>query len=550
MVTIFDAATGNQLTIPIGGYLALTFASSILLKANVAKSFSITATGNFQISISGGNIGDVVSLYVTQDSVGSRVISFDSTVNAGSNNGTLSGSNKLDVLKFEKVTSSLWLWTNSFRNYAITSTPTLPDITNLLAQYNMLQGSNPITLYDLSGNNNNGTLGNVGSYLPSYTSVGVNFDGSIRVITLPTAIASSVKTVIIACDFAPSTQARCILSTDGGTGGTSNIDINTDGLPFVGTGTAYNIQPTQSKRGPNVLGVNFDGATTSNNRIFWNGTEVESYNVQQASAYQPASSRFWVGDNGYGSSGYNYPYKGNIYYMLLYSAELSLSEHAQASAYIASQVSSRGVSFGDTLASNSNNVLCLGDSITFGYPNAIFEIPAKDWISVLRANLVNDLNLINLGISGQTLQTILSNISSIYNPLWANYSGKKVAILFAGTNDIAENGRTASQVISDMSSACSALLNGGANYVIVVTMITIRTTNLSGVTASQFTTAAQAANTGFRALASSSIIIADVGGSSYFQDGSNLGDGTHPTDTGYGYISTIIRSALATISII
>lgn len=72
-----------------------------------------------------------------------------------------------------------------------------------------------------------------------------------------------------------------------------------------------------------------------------------------------------------------------------------------------------------------NKIVCIGDSLTFGYGVS----KNKNWISLLNKNL--NLNIINKGVNGDTSTGILSRFFSDV----LNFQ-TKICIIMCGTNDI------------------------------------------------------------------------------------------------------------------
>ena len=81
---------------------ALTYAANLAIDWDDGKMRSVTLTGNTTISFSNAGVGDVLVLQVTQDSTGSRTITWPASVEwaGGSAEGPSSGGGEVDIYTF------------------------------------------------------------------------------------------------------------------------------------------------------------------------------------------------------------------------------------------------------------------------------------------------------------------------------------------------------------------------------------------------------------------------------------------------------------------
>lgn len=254
--------------------------------------------------------------------------------------------------------------------------------------------------------------------------------------------------------------------------------------------------------------INLMGAigSASSLRLIFNNTEET----------QTALSSSSTSSVNIGGTATDFPVMAAWSDVIIFDHALSASELAQVRAY----ATTRGVSYTAT-----NFLGFAGDSISTGS----IAPQNKDWIY---QSGLGGLQF-NVSIGGQTLATIASD-----NRLSAYYDGTKrcVAVVFAGTNDIALNGRTGAQVEADLNTYCTTLRSQGWK-VVVVTMLP----------RSGLETQRQAYNNAIRANASGySDAVADVETLSMGAANANTdttwydADQIHPNTTGHGFLAGLI----------
>ncbi len=254
--------------------------------------------------------------------------------------------------------------------------------------------------------------------------------------------------------------------------------------------------------------VNLMGAigSASSLRLIFNNTEET----------QSALSSSSTSSVNIGGTATDFPLMAAWRDVIFFDHALSAAELAQVRAY----ATTRGVNYTAT-----NFLGFAGDSISTGS----IAPQNKDWI------YQSDLGGLqfNISIGGQTMATILSE-----SRLAAYYDSSKrcVAVIFAGTNDIANSGRTGAQVEADLHSYC-VILRAQGWKIVVVTMLP-----RNGVE-----TERQNYNNLIRANAGSySDATADVETLAMGAAGANTNlanynaDQIHPNTTGHGFLAGLI----------
>jgi lysophospholipase L1-like esterase len=185
-------------------------------------------------------------------------------------------------------------------------------------------------------------------------------------------------------------------------------------------------------------------------------------------------------------------------------------------------------------------VVAVGDSLTVGFGASA---PYTSLISYPAWNGQSP-TVSNIGVSGRTMLDIGRLIYSNLNPLFACESGLNVAIVWAGTNDIAL-GASPADTYSYLAAACRRLRGQGWR-VIVCTMIS-RTGNDTGK--NTFNGYIRGGWVAFADTIADLAADANIGAdgayasSTYFQ-----ADGTHLKDAGLTIVAGIVQAALTTLA--
>src|SRR6185369_2805508 len=114
------------------------------------------------------------------------------------------------------------------------------------------------------------------------------------------------------------------------------------------------------------------------------------------------------------------------------------------SAAIRNEVASRGVlTSSQAVALTSPQMHAIGDSITLGMG------VSTPWPSLLSLTNQPNYTLTNWGIGGVTMLAMQGSEANRVATMCGPSSGPAVALLFAGTNDLAQSGETATDVWSN-----------------------------------------------------------------------------------------------------
>lgn len=155
----------------------------------------------------------------------------------------------------------------------------------------------------------------------------------------------------------------------------------------------------------------------------------------------------------------------------------------------------------------------------------------------------------NMAVSGDTAQNIASTASA---QLAAQYDGSltdNIVVLWAGVNDAVDNGRTAAQIYTDLSSAVATCQAAGE---LVILCTDLPSTTTAANTAGWNTTRATL-NTSIRGNAAGADAIADLAANTTIGDDTDsdnttyYSDKLHPTPEGDRIIGEIVGAAIATL---
>ncbi len=192
-------------------------------------------------------------------------------------------------------------------------------------------------------------------------------------------------------------------------------------------------------------------------------------------------------------------------------------------------------------------IVCDGDSLTLGTQSSGAD---KPYPALVKFTLgTPKWTVTNLGIAGQSLVTCNSNASANVDSLYSASNAANICLLWAGTNDIKLNSRTAAQVYADTITYGQARQAVGWKVVVLTT--------LPRQNDATFETTRQTLNASIRAnWATFADALADVGGDAVL--GPNAAASTnglyyhsdqiHCIDTGYEHVAQIVKVALLTLS--
>jgi hypothetical protein len=314
-------------------------------------------------------------------------------------------------------------------------------IAGAMADFTFSEGSGTI-VHDVSGNGNDATF--TSGLNPTWNSNSLNFSVG-QSVTLPSALNSS-QTFILGLFLNNPLNLAMPFSPDpmliGSSLGASGLNL------LTAKATTNGLESNNGKLVPSIFAPN--GITsaaslisgfhmlayvlgtngTSLDRIFLDGIEM-SYNVQAASAGLQPSGNLFLGASNTGAfvgSGFS----GTMYRFVTFASALTPTQIAQISTQIRGDVNSRGFfTSPQSIPQITSNINCIGDSITFGTG------ASTPFCSLLTSTPV--FNPVNFGFGGITLEAIAGSEPNRVAPLCGLGSGAQAAIVFAGTNDLAQN---------------------------------------------------------------------------------------------------------------
>jgi hypothetical protein len=288
--------------------------------------------------------------------------------------------------------------------------PTAPATPGIVALYDFVQGASPTTLYDRSGNGNNGTLRTAA--LPTWANGGLTFT-STQIVDLPT-ISLSPKTVITAVAPASFTGTQIVWGTSGDWDGILSNHWNSSvsyasGAPYT-SGDASNPVIYTSVRGATAMTTYSNGA----------------FNLSTPQTQFPAVVAMASLNN------LSFPFTGSIYYQVVFNRALTDAEVLQWTEYIQQVLAFRGVVFPPRATVGPIISRAFGDSITGNFG---CSITANCYVPLIQA--AQGATITNNGVAGQQITTLIDTIYGITVPGTANY----VALL--GYNDMRNYGTSA-----------------------------------------------------------------------------------------------------------
>jgi hypothetical protein len=266
--------------------------------------------------------------------------------------------------------------------------PQLPK-TNLLVYYDFVQGANPLTLYDKSGNGHNGTLAS-SPYTPVWaTGGGLQMAGS-HGVAVPT-ISASTRTIIALINPSAVHVAATFQVYAWFNNSLFNAINDRSWTTYDNFGSG-NVSLLSAKMDPNPH-ANFLADVHASNRFeLWQGLTLEKWGTVSGS---PANNYITViGDNGAGS----YPMSGTIHALAVYSGGLTTAQLQQCYRAFKALAISRGFSIYNTSSRDD----AFGDSVTLGTGASV---PANNYVNLIGSGLVWDV--FDHGLGGYRMADIV-----------------------------------------------------------------------------------------------------------------------------------------------
>lgn len=295
------------------------------------------------------------------------------------------------------------------------------------------------TILDLSGNGNNATMGGTP---PSCTTVGLDFSNSNNsVVSLPAALNSNLG-------FCAYVGFRLYSQTGAGGNGSPTFDfllssanINAAGASWLVSGSDQVYSPFSYSNGAIRTQANKNNAEAGNHvycwilgqagqasttdRFFVDGAE-QLYTQTGASGGLQTASNYVFGRNNFSQPGF---YDGTLDYFVGWAAQPTAAQIQAASQSITSSVMAKGVPIQPSTVLTPTIVFeAAGDSITDGFG------ATTPWTANM--TLVGGYTIVNNGYYGISAQSQMGQVRWRDGPSCGSYY-KSIALLFAGTNDVA-----------------------------------------------------------------------------------------------------------------
>jgi len=394
---------------------------------------TITAAGVYKGAVGGF---DTFLVCVTSFVSGSATIYLNTTtaVNAslfgsGATPGTVTVSGVPTNGDCTKFTGSTVVADAGFPCMAPSGVPTQPVQNGLIAEYRILPTETAGALVDYSGNGNGatGTVGTAPTIIAG--SGGLNFTGN-GAVSLPAALNAGVTfQFVIGFQFAGAGQYNAMIA--GGPSAPTNCTqfFLDDQHNNVNAGTNY-IFETWKTNFRNFWRYTVQGSALVTWEIGNGGTDQFALNNQtlqtsgqdtgllNAGNYQLGG---WTGGGGSCPSVSTY-FTGKIYYVLVYSRQLTQAEVNSNNEFLQDVLAARGLNIALASTSTTDTFLLDGDSEIGFITNAMMNFPAT-------------VNVYNLSASGYTMETLTSDAPNAVDPYYQTAANREAVLIWGGTND-------------------------------------------------------------------------------------------------------------------
>jgi lysophospholipase L1-like esterase len=295
-------------------------------------------------------------------------------------------------------------------------------------------------------------------------------------VTIPAAVLSGFNTVQIYADMSignnynNASQIQAFLSVGSSAVLWGNVLATTPlccGLygAWVNNPATQEIDPAV---GPNLFTYMLD---TSSDTICIGANCNVNYYSRGGNNPPSRSGTFFMGGNNLSAQ-----MNGTIYRAIFYNRKLTPAEVAQNDASIDDWIKYRGVTrLKYTPPASSNNLICVGDSITQG------KGASPACASTMLTGLSDTFQIYNMGMSGETLANMVTASPKFATGI--NPNGKSnIAWIFAGTNDmcVTSNTLTPAQTFQKLIAFSRYMRTQGAK-VMVLPMLS-RTGSYQGTT--------------------------------------------------------------------
>jgi lysophospholipase L1-like esterase len=385
-----------------------------------------------------------------------------------------------------------WAIANSGGGSTPASNPAFP--AGALADYKFLDATGTI-VSDSTSNHNDGTANGAVTWIAN----GLKFGDEVGTnktagVSLPAALNASQTFLFVTYQnpiqkvLLPVTYPLLLTSSNGPTGfnllsAYVNAAANFEGGYSVATYTnsvANNYTPNVYSGLHAIAFVCGSGSGTVDH-IYIDGVEAAYGKTQGTSCGAQGAGNFFIGNSGAAPWSTQGELNGAAYRAVFWPTKLTSAQVAAASNAALAEVESRGVL---PNAPNSATVgvptlNCIGDSITFGFPNL------TPFCSLLTLTNQPTYVINNWGISSVSARLVATSEPNRVAPLCQSANGyQPVALVMLGTNDfvVVTNNQATGQLIWSFNASEIATLKDAGCRVFVGTMISRSGSGVNGQT--------------------------------------------------------------------
>ncbi len=347
---------------------------------------------------------------------------------------------------------------------------TLPEQSNVLADYQLNDGGGTAPA-DSSGNNNTGSFpGSSGSGLnPTWTSQGITCNGALSATTgqyFTTTGTQNAKTIMMVYT----------INSPLGSNGPSLPYFYTlwstpalTGLYFASQSQGYGYQPGLTQNGAlvsesdgSIVGTHVStivlGTGSGNPDAYYLDGQNVGLGATTAS-FGKANANYDVCG---APTGYSTYMNGSVYRWTAWSTQLTPQEVAAAAGLTRTLAQTRGVVFTPTYSPTTTpQAIFTGDSLTNGQGVTPFE-------NFLSTNVT--YNVVNYGIGNISAQQNMSLLPTREKPSYAPNAKSNISFIWNGTNDISTHGRTAQQAVDAILQECQLMHSFGFKTIVATTI--------------------------------------------------------------------------------
>lgn len=235
----------------------------------------------------------------------------------------------------------------------------------------------------------------------------------------------------------------------------------------------------------------------------------------------------------YGGPG-NFSFAGEIYEIVVFNFALSDNQ-------MKTMLSAMQAANGIRADANSNQIVFIGDSLTAGGPGTPAMSRCYPW--QLCQQFGGSFKPLLLAVPGQNISQQQALVTNQVLPLDRAPFTANVAVVCCGSNDIPQ-GRTATQVVNDLTSLCNGLRAAGFKVILATPTPRNAATSYTADNITTLNTVNASLRAGYTAFADA---LADWASDSRLSDCTNatyFSDQCHTTDAGDGVKAAIVKTVL------